>query len=69
MLLFLARYGVTDGWGLSMLNCHTPCKMVGTGQSAVLPLPSKCRLQILVFLLTLIGFLIPTNHLYLRTGS
>ena len=26
MLLFLARYGVTDGWGLSMLNCHTPCK-------------------------------------------
>ena len=26
MLLFLARYGVTDGWGLSMFNCHTACK-------------------------------------------
>ena len=26
MLLFLARYGVTDGLGLSMFNCHTPCK-------------------------------------------
>ena len=66
---FLQGMGLQMAGGCRYLIATLHAKMVGTGQSAVLPLPSKCRLQILVFSLTLIGFLILTNHLYLRTGS
>ena len=66
---FLQGMGLRMAGGCRCLTATLHAKMVGTGQSAVLPLPSKCRLQILVFSLTLIGFLILTNHLYLRTGS
>ena len=68
MFLFFARYGITDCWGLLFITTTLHAKMFGTGQSAVLSLPSKCRLQILVFSLTPIGFLILINYLCLRTG-
>ena len=44
-------------------------KMVGIRDLTVPSLRSKCKLQILVFSFTLIGFLMMTSHLYLWSGS
>ena len=69
MLMFFGRYGLRIAGGCQRLTATLNAKIVGTGQSAVFSLPSKWRLQILVFSLTPIGFLILINHLCLRTGS
>ena len=55
--------GVVD---VQLPHCMQKWLVLGNQQFLHSP---QCRLQILVFSLKLIGFLILTHHLYLRTGS
>ena len=68
-LCFFGRYGVMVAGGCRGFTSMLHEKMVGIRELVVPSLLSKCELQILVFPLTLIGFLMLTSHLSLWSGS